>query len=147
MRPVRSAGVALAVGATLGPFAACGAEQATPTTEPATTQATTSSEPTTREGVTHEFVIPEGTAARLERGEYVDAIPRSLEVRVGDRISVRNDDSELARLGIFDVWPGETISMAFNTPGQLEGIIFSDDSGGCGVPPPDVETFVIDVRA
>ena len=123
--------------------ASCSAQQAAPTTaapEPVETTAP-------RESVTHDFVVPEGTAERLAWGYEVEIVPQPLEVRVGDRIRVRNDDTEFARLGIFDVRPGETVTMAFNTPGELEGIVFSDSSGGCGVPPSDVQTFTIDVRA
>lgn len=139
----RLAAIAVVLGAALAPALSCGEQQSTPATtqpEPVETTAPPSN-------VVHEFVIPAGTAGRLAAGEDVGVIPRTLEVRVGDKIRVRNDDSEFARLGIFDVRPGETVSMAFNTPGPLEGIVFSDESGGCGVPPPDVETFVIDVIA
>ena len=123
--------------------ASCSAQQAAPTTAaPEPVEATAP-----RESVTHDFVVPEGTAERLAWGYEVEIVPQPLEVRVGDRIRVRNDDSEFARLGIFDVRPGETVTMAFNTPGELEGIVFSDSSGGCGVPPSDVQTFTIDVRA
>lgn len=91
--------------------------------------------------VIHEFTIPDGTAGRLLWAEDVNIIPNVLDVRVGDKIRVHNEDSELVRLGIFDVRPGETVSMAFNTPGELKGVIFSDQSGGCGPPPPDAQTF------
>ena len=83
--------------------ASCSAQQAAPTTaapEPVETTAP-------RESVTHDFVVPEGTAERLAWGYEVEIVPQPLEVRVGDRIRVRNDDSEFARLGIFDVRPGE----------------------------------------
>lgn len=123
--------------------ASCGAQQAAPeNAQPDPVETTVP-----RVGVVHEFVIPEGTGERMRWGQDVEIIPRPFEVQVGDKIRVDNEDVDLARLGIFDVRPGETVTMAFNTPGEMEGIIFSDQSGGCGVPPPDVETFVIDVRA
>ncbi|MGB3412161.1 MAG: hypothetical protein WBA45_13305 [Microthrixaceae bacterium] len=109
----------------------------------------TSESTTPRERVTHDFVIPAGTAQRIAEGvegEDLGIIPAELKVRVGDRIRVRNDDSELMRLGIFDVRPGETVTMNFNTPGKLEGVIFADQAGGCGVPPGEDESFIIDVK-
>lgn len=99
-----------------------------------------------RTGVTHDFVIPAGTAARLRRGEDPGVIPRRLDVRVGDRIRVRNDDTEIARLGIFDVSPGETATMNFLEETVLTGAIFGDESGGCGTPPPESKKFIINVR-
>lgn len=145
-------GLVAAVVVVMGGFmlAACGDDGSATGTKGSTTSLPTSSAPTTsttpREPVTHDFVIPSGTAEKLARGEDVDVIPATLEVHVGDRIQVSNDDSELARLGIFDVRPGETVSMNFNTPGQMEGVIFSDDSGGCGKPPADAKTFTITIR-
>ncbi|MCZ7630679.1 MAG: hypothetical protein M5U19_17320 [Microthrixaceae bacterium] len=127
---LRLVGAAVTSGVILTSVASCASEQAVPTsTEPAPVETTVA-----RERVIHEFVIPDGTAARLAAGEEVEVIPPSIEVRVGDKIRVRNDDSEFARLGIFDVRAGETVTMTFNTPGKMEGIIFSDESSGCGVP-------------
>lgn len=99
-----------------------------------------------RAGVTHDFVIPAGTAARIRRGEDPGVIPRRLDVRIGDRIRVRNDDTEVARLGIFDVSPGETATMNFLEETVLTGVIFGDESGGCGTPPPESKKFIINVR-
>ena len=107
-------------------------------------------------------MVPEGTAERLAWGYEVEIVPQPLEVRVGDRIRVRNDDSEFARLGIFDVRASDILNRdaaeiftgenkwvmdTLRRVGELEGIVFSDSSGGCGVPPSDVQTFTIDVRA
>ncbi len=140
---LRIAAAAVAVGVVFASGVSCTGQQGAPkSTQPDPVETTVPPE-----SVTHEFVIPEGTADRLAWRKDSAIIPQPLVVHVGDKIQVRNDDSEFARLGIFDVRPGETVTMAFNTPGELEGIIFSDKSGGCGVPPPDVETFIIDVRA
>lgn len=137
------AGTAVLMTGAINSAASCAGEQAAPrATQPEPVETTA-----LRESVVHEFVIPDGTAVLLAEGQDVDIIPQTLKVQVGDKIKVRNEDSEFARLGIFDVRPGETVTMAFNTPGEMEGIIFSDDSGGCGVPPPGVKTFTIDVRA
>lgn len=145
-RRVRAVLAGAAAGVALAAAGSCTDQQAAPSST-----ASTSTEPppveTTapREAVIHDFVIPEGTAARLGSAAAPEFIPQPLEVWVGDSIRVRNDDSELFRLGIFDVHPGETVSMAFNTPGEMEGVIYSDQGGGCGAPPPDVPTFVINV--
>lgn len=112
-----------------------------------TTQTTVVVETTVaRDPVTHDFVVPAGTAEAIARDETVEVVPEVLEVHVGDRIRVRNDDTELARLGIFDVGAGETITMNFNTPGELQGIVYADASGGCGAPPADAQTFTIVVQ-
>lgn len=98
-----------------------------------------------RKGVTHDFVVPAGTSEKLEKGEDLDLIPRRLDVHVGDKIRVRNDDSELVRLGLFDVAPGETVTMNFTKPGPMSGAILTESSG-CGAPPPEDKVFVINVK-
>lgn len=143
IRFARATGLALVlvVGAV-----ACGSDEtgvagsSIPTTTPSTDAVETT---LPREAVTHDFVVPAGTAERIANDEEVEVVPDRLEVHVGDRIRVRNDDTELARLGIFDVGAGETITMNFNTPGELQGIVYADASGGCGQPPPDAQTFTI----
>lgn len=125
----------------------CGdAESVDPKASSGSTTTTAVESTVPREPVTHEFVVPAGTAERLARGEDVGIIPKRIKVRLGDRIKVRNEDSQWARLGLFDVAPGETVSMAFNTPGEVEGVIFSDESAGCGAVPTDADTFIVEVR-
>ncbi len=142
----RLAPVAVMVALLMATAVSCGdPESATPTTGSKATQ-TTAVTTTAREPVTHEFVIPAGTAEKLARDEDVGIIPKRLKVRLGDKIKVRNDDSQWARLGLFDVAPGETVSMAFNTPGEMEGVIFSDESAGCGAIPKDADTFIVEVQ-
>lgn len=149
-RRVGAAGGLLVVLMTgVGVMTACGTDEpgqdalvTTPTTATTVVVDTTLE----REAVTHDFVVPAGTADRIAKDEKVEVVPDVLEVHVGDRIRVRNDDTELARLGIFDVGAGETITMNFNTPGEFEGIVYADASGGCGVPPPDAQTFTIIVH-
>lgn len=142
-RGVRTA-LLIAVLATTVLISGCGTDDDGSTAPSTSTTVTTVVESTVpRESVTHDFVVPAGTADRIARDEEVEVVPDVLEVHVGDRIRVRNDDRELARLGIFDVGAGETISMNFNTPGELQGLIYADASGGCGVPPPDAQTFTI----
>lgn len=125
-------------------------ESASPTSRPDATETTsadkTTTEPTTRQPKIHDIVIPAGTASQLAAGAKVDVIPKRIEVRAGDKLRVKNEDSEEARLGLFDVAPGETVSMAFNTPGEFEGVIFSTESAGCGGIPKGAETFTVAVK-
>lgn len=144
-RRLRVAIVGAVSGVILVSAASCTQQQAEQQAATTSTQPQPVETTAPRESVTHDFVIPEGTTARLGSGAVTEIIPQPLEVWVGDRIRVRNDDSELFRLGIFNVRPGETVTMAFNTPGEMEGTIYSDQSG-CGAPPADAPTFVIDVR-
>jgi plastocyanin len=71
--------------------------------------------------VTHEFVIPAGTAERTARGETVNVVPERLDVKVGDTLRIRNEDVSSQEVGIFNVGAGETVTMKFTTPGKLSG--------------------------
>ncbi|MFZ4519138.1 MAG: cupredoxin domain-containing protein [Microthrixaceae bacterium] len=87
--------------------------------------------------VTHEYVIPFGTAQRLEGGEKITIVPQTLNVKVGDSIRIRNDDAYGSQVGIFHVGAGETVTMKFTKPGTL--------TGACDVHPSGV--FTIDVKS
>ena len=87
--------------------------------------------------VTHEFVVPAGTAARVQAGLHVDVVPDQISVRVGDTIHIRNEDDVAAEVGVFNVAPGVTVTMRFTEPGRLEGYCSVDPDG----------RFVIDVQA
>lgn len=86
--------------------------------------------------VDHDYVIPYGTNNRIAGGEDVTIVPQVLNVKVGDRIRIENQDDYGAQVGIFNVGAGETVTMEFTTPGQLEG--------ACDVHPSG--TFTINVR-
>lgn len=90
-----------------------------------------------REQVTHEYVIPAGTAERIAAGETVEIVPQRLEVHVGDTIRVRNDDSKASNVGIFYVEAGQTVTMRFSSPGTVKGVCDIHPSG----------EFIIDVVA
>lgn len=142
-------GVAVAV--LVGSLTGCGgggstadpAASGTASTAPATSGAPST---TVREGVVHDFVVPAGTFAKLDRGEDPGIIPKRIDVHVGDSIRVRNDDTETVRLGLFNVAPGDTVTMDFNKVTVLSGVIFDDEGGGCGSPPPKDKVFIINVR-
>ncbi len=79
--------------------------------------------------VLHEFVVPPGTEALVDSGERVEVVPQVLEVDVGDTIRIRNDDVSTARIGIFNVAAGETVTMEFTSPGELVGACDVHPSG------------------
>lgn len=67
------------------------------------------------------YVIPDGTAERLEAGELVEIIPAQLDVKVGEVIRVVNEDDEGHFVGIFYVGAGETATQRFASPGEYVG--------------------------
>lgn len=146
-------GVAAVIAAVALVAASCGGGSGTDAADPDRDTTTTSvsvdiidGDVDETEGVTHEFVVPEGTTARSRMGEKVDVIPQRIDIEVGDRIRVRNDDTETAMLGLFDVRPGDTVTMSFNEVNVLTGTIFGDEPAGCGTPPPKEKQFTINVR-
>jgi plastocyanin len=72
------------------------------------------------EGVDHRFVVPEGTAATLDAGGVVEILPRDLEVRVGDRIVVVNDDVRAHAVGPWTVRARDTFTFRFNAVGRFD---------------------------
>lgn len=68
-----------------------------------------------------DYVIPAGTAARIEDGEDVEIVPADLTVRVGDVIRIVNDDTSDHIVGVFFVGAGETLTQRFKTEGVLQG--------------------------
>jgi plastocyanin len=79
--------------------------------------------------VQHEFVVPEGTEAKIDAGEVVEIVPQVLDVTVGDMIRIRNEDVSTAQVGIFNVAAGETVTMEFTSPGELVGACDVHPSG------------------
>lgn len=69
----------------------------------------------------HEFVIPFGTAELIDSGETVEIVPPVLDVVVGERIRIVNEDVRGANVGIFWVPAERTVTMEFTTPGTLTG--------------------------
>lgn len=79
--------------------------------------------------VDHDFVIPEGTARAIARGEPIEIVPQQLDVKVGESIRIRNDDTSGATVGIFYVGAGEVVRMQFTSPGELKGVCDVHPSG------------------
>lgn len=77
----------------------------------------------------HEFVIPEGTYERAAAGEDVGVIPAELEVEVGDRIRIVNEDGVGQTIGPYYVGPQSTLEQEFKTAGVLEGMCTAHPDG------------------
>ncbi len=69
----------------------------------------------------YDYVIPFGTGRRLDGGEDVEVVPSELNVKVGERIRIVNEDNRGAAVGIFWVPANRTVAMEFTTPGTLTG--------------------------
>lgn len=67
------------------------------------------------------YVVPKGTAEKAANGERVNVMPARVLLKVGDSITVRNDDTETATIGPFTVRPGEKIIQSFGYPQVLVG--------------------------
>lgn len=73
------------------------------------------------ESQTHRYVIPKGTATRIDAGEALELFPARLEVRVGDRLVIVNRDSEDHHVGPFHVDARGKVEVEFASPGTLQG--------------------------
>jgi plastocyanin len=74
------------------------------------------------EGGLHEFVIPEGAYERTAAGEDLDIIPAEIEVEVGDRLRLVNEDDVGQTIGPYYVGPQSTLDKVFGEPGVFEGL-------------------------
>jgi plastocyanin len=108
------------------PFAA-GCGSGTPQSAPGTTEAPQDAfgiigaAPSTAT-VAARFVIPAGTAERLDSGLPVNILPSKLHYRVGQVIQVINQDSRGETVGPFIVGPMATVTEKFATPGRYAGV-------------------------
>lgn len=74
-------------------------------------------------GVVWSYVVPAGTQAKADRGEYVaDILPEQLTIAVGDTVTIENQDSVTHTFGPFTVRPGESQKMTFSEPGYFFGV-------------------------
>ncbi len=71
---------------------------------------------------TLEVVVEAGTWERIEAGEVVELLPRTLRVDVGDTLVVVNDDDHMHEVGPYTVGPGQTVRQTFTSPGTIEGV-------------------------
>ena len=73
--------------------------------------------------------VPEGTQAQMDAGEEIVLFPRRLEVGVGDRIVIENDDASSHQVGPYLVGPGQRIVQTFSATGIIEGVCTLHPSG------------------
>jgi len=85
-------------------------------------------------GVVHEFVIPQGAAEKVS-GEKTEILPRVLELKVGDRLRVTNNDTVGHTVGPYYLAPGQTLDQTFYEPTVLEGF--------CSLHPESSVTIVV----
>jgi hypothetical protein len=62
-----------------------------------------------------EFVIPAGTAAKMERGEASTVLPDGMEFVEGDTLRVKNEDSDPHQLGPLFIPPKTSAQLALET--------------------------------
>lgn len=65
--------------------------------------------------------IPAGTGERIAAGEDVEILPPEVNLEVGDRILLRNDDDRVHTVGPMTVRPGESLLQVFGQAGRFEG--------------------------
>jgi plastocyanin len=73
--------------------------------------------------------VPAGTAERIEAGEPVELLPRTLEVSVGDTLEIRNLDDASHEVGPYFVAAGQTVRQTFTAPGTIQGMCTLHPSG------------------
>jgi hypothetical protein len=81
------------------------------------------------DGRTYRYVIPAGTAARVDVGEQVDLLPSRLVVHVGDRLVIRNDDDRAQHMGPLVVDAHSVLKMRFARAGTIEGVCTLNEEG------------------
>jgi plastocyanin len=81
-------------------------------------------------GVDHQFVVPDGTGTTLDAGGSVEILPRDLEVRVGDRIVVFNEDTRTHAVGPWTVRAGDTFRFRFKAVGRYDSHCSLHRGGG-----------------
>lgn len=78
---------------------------------------------------TIDIVVPSGTQAQIDAGDEIVLFPRRLEVGVGDRIVITNDDAASHQVGPYVVGPGQQIVQTFSATGIIEGVCTLHPSG------------------
>jgi hypothetical protein len=70
-----------------------------------------------------QIIIPHGTGAAVEAGQYPVLIHNDIILTLGkqDRLTIRNDDVVDHTIGLFFVGAGQSISQRFTRPAILEG--------------------------
>lgn len=66
------------------------------------------------------YVVPAGTAARIAAGDAVNVLPAVIELRSGDTLVIRNDDSAPVQVGPYLVDPGQRLSHQYRSAGTYD---------------------------
>ena len=69
----------------------------------------------------HRYVIPNGSAARIDDGELIDIIPNELTFKAGDTMTVVNHDVADHNVSVTQIPAGETVTYQFPSPGVFDG--------------------------
>ena len=69
----------------------------------------------------HRYVIPNGSAARIDNGQLIDIIPNELNFKAGDTLTVVNHDSADHFVSATQIPAGETVTYTFPSPGVFDG--------------------------
>lgn len=77
----------------------------------------------------HTYVVPAGTQERIDAGEDITLFPEQLEVAVGDRLVIVNEDEATHQVGPYVVGAAQRIEQAFAVPGTIEGFCTLHPSG------------------
>ena len=81
------------------------------------------------EAADYEYVVPYGTSVRINAGQVVDLMPQYRQVRVGETIRIKNQDSRDYMIGPFFVAAAQTLSMRFTQEGTLSGTCTMNPEG------------------
>src|SRR5262249_57804809 len=65
------------------------------------------------------FTIPLGTAQAELRGEARPILPQPLELKVGQRVVIRNDDQAMHYFFELPVAPGQELVKSYDQPGRF----------------------------
>ncbi len=68
--------------------------------------------------VTYKYIIPNGTAERIDAGDPVQIVPARLDINIGDSIEIVNQDDQGHNVGPFYVGEGETVSQTFKSAAE-----------------------------
>lgn len=78
---------------------------------------------------TFTYVVPQGTQSRIDAGEEISLFPRDLEVRLGDRLVIENEDEATHQVGPYVIGAGQRIEQHFGVSGTIEGFCTLHPSG------------------
>lgn len=98
----------------VGGLAACGEEQ--PTSGPQVEAATIEGR------ADFQWVIPKGTAAKVDSATHDAIFPAVLYAKVGQTVRIINEDSIGYTIGPFSVGPNQTLEQVLRRPGEFQGI-------------------------